>query len=274
MIRVGFISYLNTLPIYWAIENKVVDLGSDVELVSAVPSVLNNMLSEGRLDISVVSSFEYALNYKKYLILPELSIASKGEVKSVLFLSKFPIEELDGRVVYLTKASLTSKYLMLYIFKRKSISPKLVEFSLANSIPKKGYSGILLIGDDALRFRSSNTFPFVYDLSALWKDYFDLPFVFALWCVRRQTYLERKDKVERLWKSLLKSKNIGKRMFHKIASTKALELGLSYDECLSYLNVLHFDLEKEYIQGLRKFFSEMYKWGFLNEMPELNFIQY
>ncbi len=273
-LRLGLISYLNTLPVYYAIEEGLIEVDSWIEIIKAVPSKLNLMLSQGELDVSVVSCYEYALHYKDYLILPSLSIAADGPVKSVLFMSKAPLEELDEREVFLTKASLTSKNLMLYIFKKLGINPKFVEFSMTEPIPCDGYFGILLIGDDALRFRKKDRFPYVYDLSELWKTFFGLPFVFALWCVRRESFIKSEKEIKVLWRKLLLSKEIGKNSFEIIAIKKASELGLSYEECMDYLEVLHFDLEEKYIEGLKKFFKEMHDMGFLDELPELNFIPY
>ncbi|NPA15079.1 MAG: menaquinone biosynthesis protein [Deferribacteres bacterium] len=271
-LRLGLISYLNTLPVYYAIEEGLIELDPWVDVVKAVPSRLNLMLSSGELDVSVVSSYEYALHYKDYLILPSLSIGAYGPVKSVLFMSKAPLEELDGRQVFLTRASLTSKNLMLYIFKKLGVRPEFVEFSMDEPIPGDGYFGILLIGDDALRFRKSNSFPYVYDLAELWKTFFGLPFVFALWCVRRESFEAQEDRVRDLWRKLLMSKEVGKRSFREIAEKKASELGLSCEECMDYLKALHFDLEDRYVKGLGRFFREMHDAGFLNELPELNFI--
>ncbi len=274
MIRVGVISYLNTLPVYYAIDKGIVEIPGNVHVVRDVPSVLNRKLAAGELDVSVVSSFEYARHWRDYVILPRLSIAADGEVKSVLFLSRLPMEELSGRDVYLTRASLTSKNLLLYLFKKLGVTPNYMEFAMENGLPKNGYFGILLIGDDALKVAKRGEFPYVYDLANLWKTFFNMPFVFALWCVRKDALERDPEGVERLWRTLMESKRASAMMFEEIALEKSEELGLSPEECLEYLRVLHFDLDPEFIEGMKRYFSEMHKDGLLDELPEINIASY
>ena len=271
-LKIGLVSYLNTYPVYFAIEKGLINLDKNVEIVRAVPTVLNKMLRKGELDISVVSSFEYALNFKNYLILPQLCIGADGEVKSVLFFSKERAEMLEGKRVYLTESSLTSKMLMLYFFKKVGVKPQIYEFRFPEGVPEDEHHGILLIGDEALKMKKKANYSYIYDLAAVWKRFFNLPFVFALWCVRKECYEKHRDSVVAIWKWLLVSKEIGKRHFKDIAKEKAGELELGVEECLEYLRALHFDLQKKYIEGLEKFFSELHKEGFLDELPELNFL--
>ncbi len=271
MLRLGIISYLNTLPVYYAIEKGLVKLPEDIEVVKGVPSELNRMLSDGSIDVAVVSAFEYAQNHKNYLILPKLCIGAEKEVKSVLFFSTVPMEELNGKEVFLTKASLTSKNLLIHLFKEMGIKPIYREFSMEEGIPNNGYMGILLIGDDALKVKKRGCLPFVYDLAGLWWQKTKKPMVFALWCTRKEAYMKQPDEVKRCWEALLESKKISRKLYPKIAEEKSRELGLTEKECLEYLKTLHFDLEKEYIEGLKAYFHQMHTSGLLNEVPELTF---
>lgn len=66
----------------------------------------------GELDLSVVSSIEYARYPERYLILPDLSISCRGPVRSVLLLSQRPIAELSGRTILITSQSHTSVALL------------------------------------------------------------------------------------------------------------------------------------------------------------------
>lgn len=54
-----------------------------------------------------------------------------------------------------------------------------------SSAPHTGES-FLLIGDEALRYRKLNNGKKAYDLANLWYQNTGLPFVFALWIVRRE----------------------------------------------------------------------------------------
>ncbi|BAT71959.1 conserved hypothetical protein [Thermosulfidibacter takaii ABI70S6] len=271
MLRLGIISYLNTLPVYYGIERGLVKLPDNVEVVKGVPTQLNRMLANGEIDMAVVSAFEYAQHYRDYLVLPQLCIGADGEVRSVLFFSTVPMEELDGREVYLTRASLTSKNLLMYIFKKRGIVPVYKEFVMEDGIPNNGYMGILLIGDDSLRMLSHNKFAYVYDLAELWKTEFGTPFVFALWCVRREAYLRCPSLVKEVWERLIESKRVSRQYYPQIAEEKARELGLSVKECLNYLNILHFDLAPAFVEGMKLFFEEMARVKLLKEVPEIEF---
>ena len=51
-MRLGRIPYINCYPVYGAIDAGVVSL--DAELVTGVPTELNEMMARGQLDVSVV----------------------------------------------------------------------------------------------------------------------------------------------------------------------------------------------------------------------------
>jgi len=84
-MRVGRIPYINTYPVYGAIDRGLVPL--DGELVDGVPTALNAMMAQGSLDVSVVSAVEYARDAARYLLLPELAISCDGPVRSVMLFS-------------------------------------------------------------------------------------------------------------------------------------------------------------------------------------------
>ncbi|MDP3012652.1 MAG: MqnA/MqnD/SBP family protein, partial [Candidatus Subteraquimicrobiales bacterium] len=56
--RVGHIQFLNCLPLYYGlvINNSLLNM----ELFKGTPTELNQMLIEGNLDISPISTIEYA----------------------------------------------------------------------------------------------------------------------------------------------------------------------------------------------------------------------
>ncbi len=65
-LRVGHIQYINTYPIFYTILKERETLPFD--LVSDTPARLNEMMREGTLDVSLISSFEYAASPERYLI--------------------------------------------------------------------------------------------------------------------------------------------------------------------------------------------------------------
>ncbi|MGC8753811.1 MAG: menaquinone biosynthetic enzyme MqnA/MqnD family protein [Thermosulfidibacteraceae bacterium] len=271
IVKVGVINYLNTYPVYYGFEKGLLKIPRNTVIVKGVPTVLNKLLENGEIDISVISSFEYAKNYKNLLILPNLSVGANKKVMSVLFLTRKPIEKLGGSKIYLTNASLTSKMLLLIYLKKLGVKPKIEEFEYSKELPKEEHDGVLVIGDDALILSHKNSYSHAYDLAEIWYSMTKLPFVFALWCVNEKSLIEKRDDTANVIELIYKSKEIGKKNYRKIASEKSKELGIPYKKCMEYLKTLHFDLDNKYLEGLKLFLKLAKEEGIINEEPSLRF---
>ena len=271
-MRIGKVSYLNTRPVYYGLEQGAVAKDERWNLIEGTPSVLNSKLSSGELDISVVSSVEYARHWGEYSILPHLCIGSDGEVKSVLFFSKLPLRELEGQDVWLTKSSLTSKTLVKWILEERGVKPLYKEFALGEEVFLNAQTqAVLLIGDEALKKRESGLFPYVLDLGAYWKAKTGLPFVFALWCVRRSVAHSNPQEVIRVWRALLSSREYSMSRLKEISHLCHQQVNLSQDQCMGYLKGLDFDLTPSHIQGMERFFSLLIEKALIPQKPPLNF---
>jgi len=253
MLKVGKIEYLNTVPVYYGfIKEKVPTDG--IEFIDDVPSELNRLLREGLLDASVISSYEYIVNQDRYLLLPDFSISAKKRVISVLFLSTVPIHQLHRKDVWLTRSSMTSKELLKYVLREVyGVEPNFHYYSLKEGDLPANPKALLAIGDDALKFLHSKRFPFVYDLAEEWFNITGLPFVFALWAVRRDSYEEKKEEVLDFYERLKKSREIGEKSFGEICSEYSKKLKLSEGLCKKYLETLNFHLGEEELQALKEF---------------------
>ena len=271
-MRIGQVSYLNTLPVYYGLEQGAVAKEEGWSFIEGTPSVLNSKLSSGELDISVVSSVEYARHWRDYCILPHLCIGSDGEVKSVLFFSKVPLKELEGKEVWLTKSSLTSKTLVRWIFEEMGVTPLYREFALGEEVFLNAQTqAVLLIGDEALKKRESGAFPYILDLGAYWKEKTGLPFVFALWCVRKTVVQSNPKEVTRVWQALLSSREYSMSRLEEISCLCHNQVGLSQTQCKDYLTGLDFDLTPAHIQGMKLFFSMLKERSLIPQDPPLNF---
>ena len=113
-MRVGRIPYINCYPVYGAVDRGIVPLAG--ELVDGVPTALNRLMAEGALDVSVVSAVEYARDWERYLLLPDLAISCDGPVQSVMLFSERPASELDGQEVIVSRSSMTSVNLLELLF--------------------------------------------------------------------------------------------------------------------------------------------------------------
>lgn len=271
-MRIGRIRYLNTRPVYYGLETGAVEVGEEWIMVEGTPAQLNEMLARGELDVSVVSCVEYARHWRDYFVMPRLCIGADGEVKSVLLFSKRPLEELSHREVWLTRSSLTSKTLVKWIMEEKGVKPLYREFVMGEEVFLNNHTeAILLIGDEALKKRESGVFPYCLDLGAYWKARTGLPFVFALWCVRREAVEENPGEAERVWRALLESRDYSARHLDDVARLFHRQAGLSPQQCRDYLAGLDFELTKGHVQGMELFFSLLVKRGLIPEMPGLEF---
>lgn len=180
-LKVGWIQYANVYPLFYVLQKEGL-LTEDIHLVKGVPSQLNWALRNDLIDVSPSSSVEYLLNKELYEYIDGICISSKEYVGSVLFFSDHDLNKIDGQKILLTDQSATSHLLLRIILEKfMNLSP-VYDIS---STPDTGES-FLLIGDDALRYRKLNKGKKVYDLANLWYQHTGLPFVFALWIVRKE----------------------------------------------------------------------------------------
>ena len=271
-LRVGQIDYANCTPIFECLK-KSFDCSS-YQFIHGVPSYLNSMLAAGEIDVCPSSSIEFAKNPLEYLLLPDLSISSVGPVKSVLLISRIPIEKLNLHPVGLTGDSATSVRL-LQIILRKFYNYENCFSTLQNSTlaSLKDFPAILLIGDAALKAGiSMYQGAYVYDLGELWYKFTGLPFVFALWMVRVETAVNQRKEVENLHARLCYSKKNAGTRFEVIAAN-CNEDWMSPDGMMEYWRTISYDLTSQHLEGVQTFFRYAAEAGFIDHEPAIRFFR-
>ena len=269
-VMLGRISYMNVAPVYYGLDNGL--RPAWLKIVTAPPAVLNHMLQRGALDISPVSIAAYAANQKDWLLLPDLSISCTGEVMSVILVSSKPLKHLHRRDVFLTDESSTAAELLKLLLAMQGAHPR---YSLKAIRKPEDISGradaALVIGDAALNNSWSRHFQYVWDLGAMWRNLTGLPFVFAVWAVRRR-FAERKPHIlTAVCDYFQRSRSDGRAHVQEIAARASLKLGVPSDVCEAYYNKLSYDLDALKIQGAQRFFKELQDHGILNEPVSLTF---
>jgi chorismate dehydratase len=169
--RVGSVRYLNAVPLTRGLEDEV---------VFATPSELAKMLQRDELDAALVSVTEVLFN-DRYDILDGTAIASLGEVKSVLLAHRKPIEE--AKEIFCDTASLTSVNLLRVLLAERGLKPEFKPLASYDFKALPDYA--MLIGDPALDFVFSQHDHEIMDLGAAWFEMTGLPFVYAVWALRR-----------------------------------------------------------------------------------------
>ena len=148
-LRVGMVNFINTAPIYTVWKQR----GNNErwQVVEAVPARLNRMLEDGKLDIGIVSSHEYALHPENYYVLDSLSISSSGAVGSVYLFADCPLSSLHGRTVQLSPQSQTSNSLVKIILENfLDIRPDYRSGSDSEkTVPAMVAVGPLWVGEDS-----------------------------------------------------------------------------------------------------------------------------
>ncbi len=260
-LRLGVIEVLNALPVYYPLlEGRV---QAPVQLVKGKVTELNQKLNQGLLDVSVVSSFEYAQHPEMYRILPGLSISAKGAVKSIYLFSKVPLAGLAGQTVGLTAFSLTSVHLVQYLLED-------LQCRFVQGEPPEA-SATLLIADEAIARYYQHRDAYVFDLGDLWLQKTGLPFAFALWVAREEVCRQAPRQVAQTWQALVAGRDQAAQNWEEIAHKRFAGLFPDLASCRDYLATLihSFDLETQ--KGFLRFMAEMVRLGKLPGVAELRF---
>lgn len=270
MLKLGHIVYSNCFPVHAGIVTGQVPF--PFEVVEGVPTGLNRLLFEGRVDVSPSSSIEYAMNPGRYLLLPGLSISSKTSAMSIVLQSRVAISGLSGKTVALTTASATSVVLLRILLELQAdVSPNYLQFEQGVEDPSGSVDAILTIGDFALKQTATKDFPHLYDLGRLWHEFTGLPFVFALWQVNYRRTLQ-KD-LETLREILVKSKQYGMSRLRELAEAQSERFGIPAELLNRYWNLLSYDLGDQEQKGLMTFYGYAAEIEAINAVPGLRFLE-
>ena len=183
--RLGHIAFLNVLPLTYALAHGA---AQGLDILRATPAQLNGRLEAKNLDVSGVSSITYARHADDLLILPDVCIASDGDVRSVLLVSRVSAENIGARRVLLSDKSASSHALLKIILRRAyDAAPQYETRALTPEDPvPEGAAGALFIGDDALElYHHPPEGIYIYDLAREWKQMTGARMVFGIWAAAR-----------------------------------------------------------------------------------------
>jgi chorismate dehydratase len=267
-LRISAIAYLNTAPLLWDFEHGA--SGHEFEISYTLPSLCARALAEGTADIGIIPAAAYA-TIAGLQILPDVAIASRRAVRSILLVSEIPIELV--RTVALDTSSMTSVALTKVLLEKwmgggrtfQAMEPELDQM-LAQC------DAGLLIGDPALRVdrRRYHT----VDLAEEWIRYTGKPFVFAFWAVRSAA-LQQADPSVDLAASFRQSRDHGleAQNLAQIARHWAPRLGISEDDVRTYLTEnIHYQLDAGCLEGMQLFYRYATEIGALPAIPHLEFV--
>jgi chorismate dehydratase len=266
--RISAISYLNTAPLMWDFEHG--EAGQHFDISYTLPSACARALAEGTADIGIIPAAAYA-QIPGLHILPDVAIASRRAVRSILLVSRKPVEDVG--TIALDTSSMTSVALTKILFDKwlgagrtfVPMAPNLETMLSAND-------AALLIGDPALKVDRSRYR--TLDLAEEWIRHTGKPFVFAFWAVRTDALREIDPRLD-LAEAFRNSRDHGLEAasLQKIAAEWSPRLGMTEAEIRSYLTEsIHYQFDAECIEGLRLFYSYAAEIGALPVAPDLRFI--
>ncbi len=229
--RIGSVPYLNAAPL---------TRGLDGEIIYATPAKLAARLRGDELDAALVSITEVLLT-DRYDILDGVAIASFGEVFSVFLAHKTPLAE--AQEIFCDPASLTSVKLLKVLLAEKNLFPQFTPLADYAAAAEKDF--VLLIGDRAIEFQRAPHAHEIFDLGAAWLELTNLPFVYAVWALRRG--VENRE----LRADLRSAKHFGVENLDEIIATRE-----EFDEAFrrDYFEWhIHFHLAEDEKRGIAKF---------------------
>lgn len=248
------------------------DAAQNFEISYTIPSKCAAALAANEADIGIIPAITYA-EIPGLVILPNIAIAAKDHVRSILLVSKKPWEEVS--TVAADTSSRTSVALAQVLFAKFLDGPRdftphppNLEQMLAH------HDAALLIGDPALVVAAANPPYHLYDLAHEWHQRTGKPFVFAFWAVRLDA-LNRLPKGVSLAKTFQQSRDHGLEPENLAILAKAWSkrLGLSEAEVTTYLTEnINYDLDPENHSGLQLFLRYAHELGLIAQIPDLRFL--
>ncbi|HSE49403.1 MAG TPA: menaquinone biosynthesis protein [Terriglobales bacterium] len=265
-LRISAISFLNTAPLMWDFDHG--ELRRRFTIHYTVPSACAEELRTGVADIGIIPVITYH-TIPDLSVLPGVCIAAKGPVRSILLISRKPLDQI--RTVAADSSSRTSVALARVIFRKwfggqrtfTAMEPKL-DVMLQNA------DAALIIGDNALTVDRSQYL--CYDLAEEWTRQTGKPFVFAFWAVRNAALAGRNDypDLSELFRS---SRDHGLEHTAELAREWAHRVGISEDAVRSYLTEsIDYRLDREKLDGMRLFLEYALETGVLPAVRPLQML--
>lgn len=270
-LRISAISFLNTAPLMWDFEHPSPgddNLKEQFEISYTVPSKCADQLRAATADIGIIPSIEYA-SIPGLAILPDVAIASKNSVRSILLVLNKPVEQV--RTVALDTSSRTSVALtkiLLTKFLPGQSTREYVAMDPDLKVMLGTCDAALLIGDSALQV--DRTRHHALDLAEEWRRLTGKPFVFAFWAVRFAS-LDQAPGYE-LGEVFSRSRDHGLEPANLavIAREWAPRLNLTEADVKTYLiENIHYTLDAENTAGLDLFYRYAAELGLIPEAPAL-----
>jgi len=261
-LRVGRIAALNMYPVYHHLAGL-----ADPELVftDGLPATLNRAVLQDELDVSAMSSIEFARHARELELLPTASITASGAVDSIQLFSRVPFERVER--VAVTPHSATSVTLL-----RVLLGTDVPPFEVLEEPPEaalRRLDGVLLIADEALAALRGGLAPHATDLAERWSERTGLPMVFAVWAARADVAGDRPERIQGLARELRVAQERYLADPETVVLAAAERFPFPVDFIRAYFRRLRYGFGPAERRGLARFLELAREVGELSELPRL-----
>jgi chorismate dehydratase len=279
-LRISIVQYLNTAPLVWGFTNG--PLRGKYDLSFTVPSQCAEELRTGKADVAIIPAIEYQ-RINDLVILPDMAIASKKQVRSLLIIAKKLIEQVKRFALDCSSRS-TQTLTRILCAEKWKIGPQFFEAPPDLNAMLEQADAALLIGDPTLRIAvgmEKNSWPgaegqtlcqaatlgitsaemlYVYDVVGEWRSMTGLPAVLAVWAAKRDVATSE------VTTDFLASRDFGLSRIPEICFDASRELELPERTLESYLrHNIDFSLDEENRRGLELYFAHAAKLGLISQ---------
>ena len=269
-LRISIVQYLNTAPLVRGFTHG--PLRGKYQLSFTVPSQCAEALRTGAADVAIIPTIEYQ-RIPDLVILPNLSIASKNSVRSLLLVSRKPIEQVT-RIALDCSSRSTQTLVRILCAEHWRITSEFFEADPDWPAMLGSADAALLIGDPALRLAiacgpkatrdaegasivaaelvglQGTSKLWIYDVVEQWRTLTNAPAVMAVWAARKEVVTPE------LVQDFQDSLAFGLRHLDTIATEAASELQLPASELRRYLTEnIDYRLDKEHRDALILFYE-------------------
>lgn len=182
MWRLGVVSFLNSQPLIDGLCAR-----PDVACRFAVPAALPRLLDDGEVDAALVPIIDVLRGDGRYRVLSDACIGCDGETMTVRVFSQTPPDRVTA--LHADTDSHTSVNLARVLWRElygRELEIRPLDASGGLRSAAAAQPAVLLIGDKVVD-PARGGFAYEVDLGGAWRAHSGLPFVFAVWAVRRET---------------------------------------------------------------------------------------
>jgi chorismate dehydratase len=285
-LRISIVQYLNTAPLVRGFTHG--PLRGKYELSFTVPSQCAEALRTGAADVAIIPAIEYQ-RIPDLVILPNLSIASKNSARSLLLVTRKPIEQVT-RIALDRSSRSTQTLVRILCAEQWRITPEFFEADPDLRAMLGSADAALLIGDPALHLAiacgpkakrdaegasivaaelvglTGTSSLWIYDVVEQWRTMTNAPAVMAVWAAREEVVTPE------LVQDFQDSLAFGLRHLDTIATEAATELQLPASELRRYLTEnIDYRLDKEHRDALILFYELAAKLGRIDNVRTVVF---